>query len=476
MDYKLSKNRGQLNEVEAAEQHAEVARSAFPAQNQMMSQAVADYASAHQTNAAPPPRMSRPPPAAQDAAFRRGWLFTTIDEGQRALVTDSAGKGEIVVGPKRIFTWGRRLRALTRHVAHPGEFLIVRKRDGGQEHQRGPAELWRDPRVHASVEVEDVLRLDAKEAVVVYAKGDDGAVARRIVHGPAAFVPEPGEWLHTFSWHGSRWSGGRYVKIPNALEFQKLWRMPDQMYHDVPDVRTADDALLTVRLMVFFELVDIERMLEGTHDPIGDFVNAATSDVIDRVGRYDFDGFKQNTEQLGDLATYRNLVSRAEQCGYVIHKVVYRGYGATAALQRMHDEAIESRTRLALERATELQAQELEDAKQVREHARMARNRDQDAAQVGHDIDVARRRREAELADKAARRSFERSERARDDADALAAIDARREREHTHLAHLHGLGVDLTRLLTQGRADQVLEVRAAGGAVPHLHLPATGSP
>ena len=30
-----------------------------------------------------------------------------------------------------------------------------------------------------------------------------------------------------------------------------------------------------------FELLDIETMLATTHDPIGDFVNAATSDVTD---------------------------------------------------------------------------------------------------------------------------------------------------------------------------------------------------
>jgi len=60
-------------------------------------------------------------------------------------------------------------------------------------------------------------------------------------------------------------------KVPaGALHFQKLWLLPDQMYHDVPDVRTADDAVLTIRLMMFFELVDIETMLSTTHDPIPD--------------------------------------------------------------------------------------------------------------------------------------------------------------------------------------------------------------
>ncbi|MEQ1503705.1 MAG: hypothetical protein ABMB14_15810 [Myxococcota bacterium] len=457
MDYKLSKQRGALNEVEAA--------VASDARAEEWSQ---DYARAHQTAVIPQSAMVAPPMRARQApaARRRGW-WVTVDEGERVLVTDRSGASEIVAGPKRLFGWRKRIVPLTRWTAHPGEFLIVRRRDGEQQHLVGPTHLWEDPREHQKIEVEEVLRLDAKEAVVVYA-GAGTAVSRRIVHGPTAVVPAPGEWLHQFSWHGSRWNGTRYVKIPNALVFQKLWLMPDQMYHDVPDVRTADDALLTVRLMVFFELVDIERMLESTHDPIGDIVNAATSDVIDWVGRYEFEAFKRNTEQLNDLATYKQLVSRADQCGYRIHKVVYRGYGATEALQRMHDEAIESRTRLALERATEHQAQELEDGKLEREHARATRRRTEDAAQVAHAIDVARRRQEAELADAALRRAFDRAERDRDAAAVRSATEADRASERAHLEGLHALGVDLTRLLTQAPADQVIELR--GGASPHVHL------
>ena len=37
----------------------------------------------------------------------------------------------------------------------------------------------------------------------------------------------------------------------------------------VQDVRTSDDAVLTVKIMLFFELADLEKMLNSTHDPIG---------------------------------------------------------------------------------------------------------------------------------------------------------------------------------------------------------------
>lgn len=473
MEYKLSKRKGALNEVELGQAESPqvyMTSNIGPAQAQVMGRSSMNYADAHNTavgaedraEAAPARRRAALPP------IRRGW-FVTIDEGQRALVTDRSGKSEVVAGPKRIWSYGKRFRPLERHVAHPGEFLIVRFKDGKQKHLAGPVDLWEDPREHASIEVEDVLRLDAKEAVVVYARGGEG-VTRRLVYGPASFIPEPGEWLHSFSWHGSRWSNGRYIKVPGALAFQKLWLMPDQMYHDVPDVRTADDALLMVRLMIFFELVDIERMLEGTHDPIGDFVNAATSDVIDWVGRYDFEGFKRNTEQLNDIGTYRQLTSRAGQCGYKIHKVVYRGYGATEALQRMHDEAIESRTRLQLERATEHQAQELEDTKLDREHTRAARRRTEQAAAITHEIELARKRQEATLTDAELRLSFERGERERDSRSQLTLEAERDAAKRAHLEGLAKMGVDLTRWLTSNHPDQVVELRASAGAVPHVHI------
>jgi hypothetical protein len=390
---------------------------------------------------------------------------TTVREGTRALVTDSGGRITVVDGPARILRWGSRVEAMRQHLAHPGQFLIVRHRDGRQSHVAGPTSLWFDPREHVSIECEDALQIAAEEAVVVYTEADDGAVTRRIARGPATFVPGASEWLHTFSWHGT--VGGE--KVPGALEFQKLWLLPDQMYHDVAEVRTADDAVITIRLMIFFHLQDIEKLLATSHDPIGDFVNATTSDVVEFVRQRTFDAFKQNSDQLNELSTYRQLVKRAEQCGYRIHNVVYRGYGAPPSLQQMHDAATESRTRLQLERATQQQAQELEDFKQERALVRAARERTEAAAAFQHQADLRRREQEEQLAAEAAQRNAARElnlldQRAR---QTLAAEED--AREQAHLARLGELGVDLTALLTKGRADRVIELRG-GGEATHVHV------
>lgn len=403
---------------------------------------------------------------------RVSMFYYTVEEGQRVQVVSKSGKMEVVEGPARIWRRGKTIRQMQHFVAHPGDFLIVRYRDGRQEHVAGPAHLWFDPREHMGVTREEALPISAKEAVVVYSEDEQSKeISRRLVHGPAQFVPKPGEWLHTFSWHGSApHSDGGYQKVPNALVFQKLWLMPDQMYHDVTDVRTADDAVLTIRLMMFFELREIEKMLETTHDPIGDFINAATSDIIEFISRHDFESFKHNTEKLNDLATYKQLTSRASQCGYHIDKVVYRGYGAPAQLQKMHDEAIESRTRLALERATEQQAQELEDFQLERNLLRNVKARAEQKDSVAHDLGLEQKRHAAELERQRAQREFVRQQTTQD-AQALRVQQlAEQAAQREHLEALRELGVDLTALLTHSKADRIIELRGDSPTAPHLHL------
>jgi hypothetical protein len=354
-------------------------------------------------------------------------------------------------------------------VAHPGEYLMVRFRDGRQEHLPGPAEVWFDSREHEQITREEALQISAKEAVVVYSKSEEtGEISRHIEYGPALFVLEPGQWLHTFSWHASKGGSKGVEKVANALVFQKLWLMPDQMYHDVSDVRTADDAVLTLRLMIFFELVDIERMLDTTHDPIGDFVNAATSDVVDFTVRHDFESFKRNTDKLNDLDTYKQLTSRGKQCGYQINKVVYRGYGAAESLQQMHDQAIEARTRLQLDRATEQQAQDLENYKLECQLGRAGKRRVEQAAEVEHELQLAQKRQEADIRRREAEQAFVLAQKERNAKFQLEVRENQDAQQRSHLAALKDFGVDLTSYLTQARADRVIELR--GAEATHVHL------
>jgi len=86
--------------------------------------------------------------------------------------------------------------------------------------------------------------------------------------------------------------------------------------------------------MVFFEIMNVEMMLDNTQDPIGDFVNSVCADIIAFTAFHSYEEFVASTSSLNDLSTYPQLQRRAKQIGYKINKVVYRGYHACENLQR----------------------------------------------------------------------------------------------------------------------------------------------
>merc|ERR1711920_500471 len=130
-------------------------------------------------------------------------------------------------------------------------------------------------------------------------------------------------------------------------------------------------ALVTVKLMIFYRLQDIDVMLRETHDPTADFINSVTSDVIEFVAGKSFEDFKASSDNLNNISYYPQLTSRARGIGFEVTKVVFRGYGAPQRLQKMHDDAIERRTKLALERENEDQEQQLQDMKLEHEEERV---------------------------------------------------------------------------------------------------------
>jgi len=397
------------------------------------------------------------------------FVIRTVRQGERIAVWDVQGRVRYVDGPRRLFLFRKTIQKVPRFSACADEYLAINFADGHAEHLRGPTAVWLDLVNHQSVEVKSALPLDSHEAIVVYRR-NGGRAERRVERGPALFVPTEHEWLHEFRWHGADPKNPQR-KIPRALRFDKLRIIPDQTYHHVEEVRTADDALLTVMLMIFFELTDIDTMLDQTHDPIADFINAVTADIIDFVGARSFEAFKQDIDQLNGLEVYPNLTQRAQRIGYQINKVVYRGYMASTALQTMHDGAIEARTRLKLEAETENQAQELADLKLAREAIRAEQQRAIETAQTQHAVGLKRlehddllRRREAEHKAKLdARRQFNELE--------LSHQRTTDEERTRFLATLREMQVDVTRYLVAQyqNPDRLIRISGDNGAQLHLH-------
>ncbi len=402
----------------------------------------------------------------------------TIDANEAVLVyqrqEDESVTRRVVHGPAQYMPkaneWLQRSDALRRYRAEAHQYLAVNFLDGRTEHLRGPTDLWFAPDAHESITVKDATPVDAHQALVIYRREEDANVSRRVLRGPAQYVPEANEWLHQFCWHGADPNDPKH-KIPQALRFTKLRVIPDQMYFDVEDVRTADDALLVVQLMVFFELHDVQTMLDQTHDPIADFINALTADVIDFASGRSFEEFKEATNRLNERAEYTNLLGRAERIGYRVNKVVYRGYVASSKLQGMHDEAIEKRTGLKLEAETERQSQELADLQLEREAEREETRRKMQQEQAEHEQRLLQVQHDG---DSGRLEASHKQELAHQRETQLAVV------EHQHaenverarfLAEIQGLKVDLTRYLVAQyqHPDRLIQVDSNTRSQLHLH-------
>jgi hypothetical protein len=369
----------------------------------------------------------------------------TVLAGQRVAVWNATGEVRLVDGPCRRWLWRETVRPVERHSARDGEYLIITYQDGRVEHRAGPVMVWQHPTEHLSIVCAQAIAISAHEAVVVYGRDGD-VVRRRVVRGPAQFVPASGEWLHQFSWHGADPKRPDH-KIPRALQFERLRVIPDQMYLQVEAVRTSDDALITVDFMVFFELADIHTMLDQTHDPIADLINALTADTIEFAAARTFEQFKAETDHLNQLDTFVQLLGRAQRIGYRIGKVVYRGYHASQQLQAMHDHAIEARTSLRLEAETEEQAQTLADLKLTRERDRTQVRQAMEQESAAHAARLAQAEAEAQIT-----RDRLASDARRDirDADHRLHLRQRQELDQQKQAFATGMaqaGVDVTRWL-----------------------------
>lgn len=338
-------------------------------------------------------------------------LYQTIPEGETWAVKEASGQVRTVKGPSRVCSCccGRNFEKLLEVVAEENEYLKVKFRDGHSELRAGPAQMVMHPVDHVSVTCESAIQLGDQEVVVVYRKDESDAgvggamkAKRTVVRGPCLYIPQTqSEWIHEFCWTGPDSSVDSMTqarKKVGALKFTKLRTIPGKMYYDVENVRSKDNALLTVKLMIFYQLTDVEKMLDNTNDPFGDFVNAVSADVIEWCAPRKFDEFLEATDQLNTLAPYTQLRQSGENIAYSIDRVVFRGYVAPHALQSMHDKAIERRTSIALQKETEEEEQRMADFKLKKESERIAQEQKLAMEKLSHEITMKQKSADAENA------------------------------------------------------------------------------
>ncbi|XP_069115144.1 uncharacterized protein [Argopecten irradians] len=373
--------------------------------------------------------------------------YKTVREGQQAVVYNHLGEGRLIIGPERVFLYRERLQYLKSYTANQYQFLVLKDKDGIVTHKRGPCEIFFNPLVYDSIEIKDATKIDANHLIVVYKRLKDNDVQRRIIQGPTVFVPEAEEWLHQFSWHGCE-SSNKARMIPGLNQFTQLAVIPDQFYYNVRDVRTLDDTMIVVKLMIFYELKEILKMLDKTHDPIADMINAVCADVITFAGKNTFEDFLKNTHRLSELPSFPQLTQRANKIGYEIQKVVFRGYHANDRLQMMQSSAIESRTQLRLNTEIEEMKQRLQNFKLSKEQARTKLIQDMEKAEQDHKQLIANMKQVHDLEIKQMDHEQALKIATMTTTSKLDDQKDRNSKDVEHLSKLRDLGVDVTLYLT----------------------------
>lgn len=289
----------------------------------------------------------------------------TIKVGEACIVYDELGRSELHIGPKRMWRRGAHtFQFIPKVVASSTEYLAITYHGGNKEHRMGPCFEWVNPVKYKEVKALSVTQVADQEAIVVYDENASTAVvSREIIYGPRTFVPTASQWVGRFSWHGPYSTKPQDAGRHKAGAFQqtRLSLTPANMSVHVKDSRTSDDCMLTVKLIVFYQLVDITTMLNTTQDPTGDLNAALCADVISMVAANTFEGFIESSKNLNSIETFPELSKRAPSIGFKIIKVVYLGYVGNATMQRMHDNSITTRTQQKLtfeKRARDMQLAE----------------------------------------------------------------------------------------------------------------------
>jgi len=386
----------------------------------------------------------------------------SASERQYLVVEFSDGHVEHIAGPKTMFQHPVDHKNISQRdldVVEAGEAIVVMRRSSESAAAAAPAPA---PAAAASVEDEhtgDDKKKEKKNKSKSKAKGADGT-SRIVIRGPCYHMPTPDETRHEFKWTGQDPKDPEKKKA-GALTFSKLRLTPDQMYVTVPEARTSDDALLVVHLLVFFQLADLDKMLDRTHDPIADMVNAATSDVVAFCAGLSYEMFLEKTDSLNNLEAYPQLVQRAHSIGYDVTKVVYRSYTASKRLQGMQDDALQSRTQLRLEAETEEQAQRLADLKLAKEQDRQRKKQQMQREEVEHNNAVLRMQHEEKLLE--ARQTHEAK---------IAQEAAENEKRLEYYGKLKSLGVDINAYLAANgtRPEKLIQItEGASSAKVHVH-------
>ena len=177
------------------------------------------------------------------------------------------------------------------------------------EHPEWKLERFRRIQLSEREAVVKVLR-DGKEEIILWKDS------------PEVYINPVVEKLKNFRWTGSWETGPDSEKVPGMINFEVLRLDNSQTYFSFP-VRTKDNVVINLKLMIFYEVSNLENLIRNTHDPMCEFYNKLQATITSQVAQKNFDDFKQSTwDYIGNLSNNESI--NFENIGLSIDQIVLR--------------------------------------------------------------------------------------------------------------------------------------------------------
>lgn len=280
-------------------------------------------------------------------------LYQEIPADRKALVWGLFGGEKEMVGPARVPRW-KSVRMFYHRVINDGERGMLFDQEGNHKEVIGPSVI--DVHPDGEYEESEQLLLSETEAVVIIRR--DGT--RDIIQGdetPEVYV-STFEELYRFIW-----TGRTEEKEPGGLMFDKLQLQDTQSYYAFP-VRTKDNSVITLRLMIYWRVGDIEKIVQKSSDPLGAMFNKIKAEITATTADINFDDFKDDAMNLireHDLFKGNGLAF-FEGYGIEIQQVVLREWSPVdPRVQQVLEQAAVVQTKKSLDTAEhELNMQRLD--------------------------------------------------------------------------------------------------------------------
>jgi len=349
----------------------------------------------------------------------------TVKDGEALAVWDENGVHREYIGPRFVKLWMSTIRFLDRFVARADEYLVITDVNGRVEHVKGPKAMFCNPTRHKKIQVKKAVVLASpNECLVVYtkkkstdvpsalvapagksvcveSKDDEEPTAltaaaasirprdeprellRRVVVGPAIFMPRVDEWEHKFKWTN--------VKTQEPETFCVL-QTGARRFDTSGSLRTADSVLLTAELSIQFRVAKVEEVLHASDDPIAVMQSLLAADLsefgtlIRSDDMLNSESRNKVTIQLGNMDTYKKLVEGAHHMGLEIIGLCLKRLNASAELQHQYDYAIQTKAELASKRAVAEQKQQMADLELANQKRRMESEQALASAKLAHKL------------------------------------------------------------------------------------------